>query len=143
EPTFEYRHQSDTYVWMDCRVLGRGDARPIARAHVSPPAGLLTAPGPMWNYAWSGPLGPSPAGREVTVEIECTVHQGSVGFVLWQENGDRFLSREIIMEARTGSQRLCLTTAAYASDTRLLTRRATALGASEYRIDEIEVREAL
>jgi SAM-dependent methyltransferase len=143
EPTFEHRHQSDTYIWMDCRVLGRGDARPIARAQVPAPTGVLTAPGPMWNYAWSGPLGPSPAGREVTVEIECTVHQGSVGFVLWQENGDRFLSREVIIEARTGSQRLCLTTAAYESDTRLLTRSATALAASDYRIEAIEVREAL
>jgi SAM-dependent methyltransferase len=143
EPTLEHRHQSATYVWMDTQVLGKGDARPLARKRVAVPIELLTAPGPIWNHAWSTPLGPSPAGQAVTVEIECTVARGSVGFVLWQERGDRFLSREVIMEARTGSQRLCLTTNAYEPDTRLLTRSATALGASEYRISSIELRQAL
>jgi SAM-dependent methyltransferase len=143
EPTFEHRHQSDTYVWMDSRVTGRSDASMIARKRVPAPAETLMAPGPMWNYAWSTPLGPSPAGPAVTVEIECIVDKGSVGFALWLERDDRFISREIIMEARTGSQRLCLSTDAYEPDGRLLTRSATALGASEYRISSIELRQAL
>jgi SAM-dependent methyltransferase len=143
EPIFEHRHQSDTYVWMDCRLLGQGDDGPIARKLVTAPAELLTAPGPMWNYAWSTPLGPSPASQAVTVEVECTVDRGSIGCVLWQEEGDRFLSREVILEARTGRQRLCLTTAAYEPDAKLLTRSATALGATEYRIGSIELRQAL
>ena len=82
-------------------------------------------------------------GPAVTVEIECIVDKGSVGFALWLERDDRFISREIIMEARTGSQRLCLSTDAYEPDGRLLTRSATALGASEYRISSIEMRQAL
>ena len=143
EPMLEHRHQSDTYIWMDCCVLGRGEGGPIARKAVAVPEHKLTAPGPMWNYAWSMPLGPSPAGAAVTVEIECVVERGSVGFVLHLERGDRFVSREVIIEARTGSQRLYLTTEAYDPETRLLTRSATALGASEYRITSIEVRQSL
>ncbi len=143
EPMLEYRHQSDSYVWMDARVVGKGDGRPLARKRVTPPPEMLTAPGPMWNYARSMPLGPSPAGAAVTVEIECVVDKGSVGFVLWLEGEDWFISREVILEARTGSQRLYLSTTTYEPDTRLLTRSATALGASEYRITSIEARAAL
>jgi SAM-dependent methyltransferase len=143
DPTFEHRHQSNAYIWMDCQVLGRGDAKPLKRKQVPAPDELLIAPGPMWNYAWSTSLGPSPSGDAVTVEIECTIERGSVGFVLWQERGDRFISRETIIEARTGSQRLCLMTDAYEPDARLLTRSATALGPSEYRIASIEMRQSL
>ena len=57
--------------------------------------------------------------------------------------GDQFISREVIMEARTGSQRLYLSTEAYGPDVQPLTRSATALGASEYRITSIELRPAL
>jgi hypothetical protein len=97
----------------------------------------------MWNYAWSMPLGPSPAGDAVTVEIECVVETGSVGFVLLLDPGDRFISREVIMVARTGSQRLHLSTAAYEPDVRLMNRNATALGLSKFRITSIELRQAL
>jgi hypothetical protein len=83
------------------------------------------------------------ARQAVTVEIECTVAKGSVGFVLWLEYGDRFISCEIVMEARTGNQRFCLSTEAYEPDARLLTRSATALGASEYWISSIELRQVL
>jgi hypothetical protein len=71
------------------------------------------------------------------------VEKGSVGFVLFLERENRFISREVILEARTGSQRLCLSTSAYESDTQLLTRSATALGTSEYRMTSIELRQAL
>jgi len=47
------------------------------------------------------------------------------------------------MEARTGSQRLYLSTTAYEPDTLLLTRSGTALGASAYRLTSIELRQAL
>ena len=137
EPTLEYRHQSDNYVWMDSLVIGKGDAAPIAHKKVPAPTKPLTAPGPMWNYAWSTPLGPSPAGAVVTVEIECVIEKGSVGFALKHGREDRFISREIIMEARTGNQCLYLTTAAYEPDTVLMTRSAMALGVSEYRITSI------
>ena len=78
----------------------------------------------MWNYAWSMPLGPSPAGAAVTVEIDCSIEKGSVGFVLRLGGGDQLISREVIMEARTGSQRLYLSTEAYGPDVQLLTRSA-------------------
>lgn len=143
EPTFEHRHQSDTYVWLDARVTGKGDAESIARRTVPVPTETLTAPGPIWNYAWRAPLGPSPAGAAVTVQIECIIDRGSVGFVLRPERENRFMSREVILEARTGSQQLYLTTESYEPDTQLLTRSATALGASQYRITSIELRQAL
>jgi SAM-dependent methyltransferase len=143
EPIFEHRHQSDTYVWMDCTLVGRDDQGEIARIAVRPPDGPLTALGPLWNYAWAGPLGRSPAGREVTVEVECVVEEGSVGFVLRHGRDDRFISREVIVEARTGSQRLYLTTDVYETDTLLLTRSATGLGDSRYHITSIDLRRAL
>jgi len=98
---------------MDTRVVGKGEAMPIVRRAVTVPDDTLVAPGPMWNYAWSTPLGPSPAADAVTVEIECVVDTGSVGFALWLEGEDRMISREVIVEARTGSQSLCLSTTAY------------------------------
>jgi hypothetical protein len=101
------------------------------------------AEGPIWHYGWRMPLGPSPAGVAVTAEIECVVDKGSVGFVLYLERENRFLSREVILEARTGSQRLHLSTAAYEPDTMLLTRSCTSLGASAYRLTSIEVRQSL
>lgn len=143
EPIMERRFESDTYVWMDCRVLGRADDRPIARRRVEEPTEPLHAAGPIWNYAWRMPLGPTPAGADVTVELECVVDRGSVGFVLLHPTEDRFISRETIVEARTGNQRLYLTTNAFETDVRLLTRCATALGNCEYRIKSIELREAL
>jgi SAM-dependent methyltransferase len=143
EPIFEHRHQSDTYVWMDCRLAGPGPAGEIRRRTVRAPLDPITAPGPIWNYAWRAALGPSPAGSAVTVEIECVVEEGSVGFVLRHGSQDRFISREVIVEARTGSQRLYLTTDAYEPDTLLLTRSATALGESRYFITSIDLRQAL
>ena len=143
ETIMERRFESDAYVWMDSRVLGRRDDTPIKRRRVQAPPGLLSAPGPMWNYAWRTPLGPSPASAAVTVEIDCVVERGSVGFVMLHPSKDRFISREIIVEARTGNQRIHLATDAYEADARLLTRCATALGTCEYRISSIDVREAL
>jgi SAM-dependent methyltransferase len=143
ESIMERRFESDTYIWMDCRVLSRGDDRPIARRRVQEPAELLYALGPLWNYAWRTSLGSSPAGASVTVDLECVVDRGSVGFVLLHPTEDRFISREIIVEARTGNQRIYLTTDVYEADVRLLTRCATALGNCEYRIKSIELREAL
>jgi SAM-dependent methyltransferase len=143
QPTFEHRFGSDTYVWMDSQVIGRGDGAPIARSKVPVPDEKLIAEGPIWNYAWRTSLGPSPAGVAVTVEIECVIEKGSVGFVLFLEREDRFLSREVILEARTGSQLLYLSTTVYEPDAMLLTRSGTNLGASEYRITSIEVRQSL
>jgi SAM-dependent methyltransferase len=140
ELIFDHLFQSDAYVWMDSRVLGKGDALPITRTKVPVPDQKLIAPGPIWNYAWSTSLG-SPLGTAaVTVEIECVVDTGSVGFVLWLEREDRFVSREVIVEARTGIQRFYLSTSAPERDARLLTRSATALGVSEYRVISIEMR---
>jgi SAM-dependent methyltransferase len=143
QPTLEHRFGSDTYIWMDCQVIGRGETPLTARSKVAVPDETLIAAGPIWHYAWRTPLGPSPADVAVTIEIECVVEKGSVGFVLFLERENRFISREVILEARTGSQRLCLSTTAYESDTQLLTRSATALGTSEYRMTSIELRQAL
>jgi hypothetical protein len=66
-----------------------------------------------------------------------------VGFVLRPSDEDRFISREVIVDARTGSQRLYLTTNEYDADTLLLTRSATALAESRYYITSLELRQAL
>jgi hypothetical protein len=71
------------------------------------------------------------------------MRMGSVWFVLGLGGGDQFISREVIMEARTGSQRLHLSTEACGPDVHLLTRSATALGVGEYCITSIELRQAL
>jgi SAM-dependent methyltransferase len=139
----ECRYESDSFIWIDCEVLGREAETPIARRSVAAPSGTLVTPGPIWSHARSVALGPSPAGRAVTVEIECHVDSGSVGFALWLEYDNRFVSREVIMESRTGQQRLYLTADTYSPDVQLLTRNATALGASKYRIASISVRQAL
>lgn len=143
EPILERRFESDTYIWMDCRVLGRGADRPIMRRRIQEPTDRLYAPGPLWNYAWQMGLGPSPGGAAVTVELDCVIDRGSVGFVLLHPVEDRFISRELIAEARSGDQRIYLTTDAYQPDARLLTRCATGLGSCEYWIKSIELREAL
>jgi hypothetical protein len=136
-----YRHQSDTYIWLDAKIIGKGDAEAIRRSTVKPPAKPLKTPDPLWAHAWSTPVGRSSAGAAVTVEIECIVDVGSVGFVL--ERDRRFISREVIVEARTGSQRLYLSTTTYEGDVLLLTRNASALGPSRYSVTSIELRRSL
>lgn len=143
ETVLERPFESDSYVWMDCRLAGRGEDVPLARRAVQPPQQPLVAPGPLWNYAWTGELGPSPAGPAVTVEIDCVVERGSVGFGLQRGDEDRYISREVIVEARTGSQQIHLRTDCYAPDTILRTRSASALGDSRFRIEAIELRQAL
>lgn len=143
EPVLERRFESDAYVWLDAVVAGRGEDRPVARRAVPPPGGSLQAPGPLWTYAWQMPLGPSPAGRAVTVEVDCVVERGSIGFSLLDPREDRFVSREVIVEARTGEQRLYLPTDRFDTDVRLLVRSATALGASAWRFAALELRETL
>jgi hypothetical protein len=143
-PILQYRHESDSYVWLDCQVHDRHPSSDIIpRRAVTVKNEAHFAPGPIWTYAWSMPLGPSPAGPSVTVEIDCTISRGTVGFILWNESENRFHSREVILEARTGTQRLYLTTAAYDPAIRLLTRSATALGGSEYNIELVELRLAI
>ena len=99
--------------------VGKGDTGPIARRNVSPPEDADSCRADvelrLARAAWA-----LPAGAAIRVEIECSIEEGSVGFVLRPEREDRFISREVIMEARTGNQRLCLTTEPYESDALLL-----------------------
>src|SRR5215475_8752156 len=90
---------------VDRSVLGYGGERPIEHQPVQEPAGLLYAAGPIRNHAWQAPFW-SPDRTAVTGEIECVVEGGSVGFVLLHPTENRFTSHEIIVEARTGDQRL-------------------------------------
>lgn len=137
----EYRHYSDTFVWFDATVVGKSNGGPIKRLTVEAPRKLLKTPAPLWAHAWSTPLGPSPAGATVTVEIECTIGTGSVGLVL--EQGGRFVSREVIVEARAGTQQHTVATKAFGDDVLLLTRNASAMGPSHYRIHSIALRETI
>lgn len=143
QTVLEHRFESDAYIWIDCRVLGRREGGEIARRTVSVPGGALSAPGPMWTYACSLPLGPSPGGRTVTVEIDCQVETGAVGFGLQSGHEDRYVSREVIVDARPGSQLVRLRTDSYEPGTLLRTRSATALGATRYKIQAIEIYQSL
>ena len=143
EPVLEHRFESDAYIWMDCRVLGRRGDGETPRWSVAVKEGAMSAPGPMWNYAWSLPLGRSPSASSVTVEIDCVVETGSVGFGLQSGQDDRYVSREVIVDSRTGSQLIRLRTDSYDAGTMLRTRSATALGESRYRIQSIELYHSL
>lgn len=139
ETVLEHRFESDAYIWIDCRVLGRRPKAEIVRHSLMPPKSLLSAPGPMWNYAWSMPLASTLAGPLVTVEIDCQVDTGAVGFGLQSGAEDRYISREVIVDARTGSQLLRLKTDTFERGTILRTRSATALGETRYRINSVEL----
>ena len=76
-----------------------------------------------------------------TVEIICSVESGTVGLALERDGG--FVSREVMIEARSGSQLAYLPTSAFRSSTKLSARNASALGPSRFRIEAVKLRATL
>lgn len=140
-PLLEYRFSSDSFIWLDAEIVSR-TAPPLhpAQQVVAPVGTLVAAPG-LWLEAWSMPLPGLVGAAAVTVDIECRVETGSIGFALLRDG--RPVSREVIVEARTGSQLLHLTTSALDRGVKLVTRNGSALGGGRFEILSIRLRPAL
>lgn len=140
-PLLEYRFHSENFIWMDAEVVSR--AAPAMKPAVlcrTPTDSHDASPG-LWREAWSMPLDGLAKVSAVTACVECTVERGSIGFALVRDG--RHVSREIVVEARTGSQQLHLTTSSFGAGVRLVTRNASALGAGRFTLTSITMREAL
>lgn len=140
EFNLEYRHESNAYIWLDCQVIGQHSSSKGPIIEIAAPNKRLAASGKLWDYAWSAPLPMTSAAGPIAIEIEAEVQQGSVGFVAWKEEGDEFLSREVIVDTSTGNQLIYLKVEEPQPNLRLLTRNASARGTSFYQINSIRVR---
>jgi SAM-dependent methyltransferase len=141
QPLLEYRFHSDNYIWLDAEVVSRAAPSMKSAMRCPTPKGWLDATPGLWREAWSTALAGSAEASAVTVSVECTVERGSIGFALVRDG--RHVSREIVVEARTGSQQIHLTTASFVDGVRLVTRNASALGAGRFEVTSIAMREAL
>jgi hypothetical protein len=78
----------------------------------------FTLTGKMWSYGASIGLKDNALLRQVpaaegfvwALDLEVTIDKGAAGFVLTRENRDDFVGREIMLDARSGTQRLTITT---------------------------------
>lgn len=140
-PLLEYRFSSDSFVWLDAEVVSRDAPQSQPAIQLEAPAGMLTAAPGLWREAWSMPLrglGPTSA---VTVDLECMVEAGSIGFVVARDG--RPVAREMIVEARTGSQLVHIATSAFDRDMSLVARNCSALGGGRFRVISVKMRPAL
>ena len=141
KPLLEYRFSSDSFIWLDAEVVA-WDAPPLQPAmRLEAPAGMLAAAPGLWRETWSMPLGGPGGTPAVTVDVECTVEAGSIGFALVR-NG-RHVSREVIVEARTGSQLVHITTSECDREVKLVARNCSALGGGQFQVISIKMRPAL
>jgi SAM-dependent methyltransferase len=141
----EHRHHSDQYIWLDVILDGRQ-----ADDSVSPPRSV---PVPRRRFRTPrdfGSSGPSFAlglprleasAAETTVEIDCTVDQGSVAF--WLQCEGRPLCRESIADLGLGSRLLYLSTPEFSAGVKIATRNAAAHGSSRFALKSVTVRSAL
>ena len=140
-PVLEYRFHSENYIWLDAEVVSRAAPGMKPAVVCRTPTGSHDASPGLWREAWSMPLAGLAGVSAVTVFVECSVATGSIGFALARDG--RHVSREIVVEARTGSQQLHLTTSSFGEGVRLATRNASALGAGRFEVTSITMREAL
>jgi hypothetical protein len=111
---------------VDAKVVSRDAPRLQPAIQLEAPPGMLVAAPGLWREAWSMPLRGLGGTSAVTVDLECMVEEGSIGFVL--ARGGRPVSREMIVEARTGSQLVHLATSKFDRDASLTARNCSALG---------------
>lgn len=141
EPLLEHRFSSESFVWLDAKVVSR-EAPPLRPAiQLEAPAGMLIAAPGLWRKAWSMPLPCLDGTLAVTVDVECMVEAGSIGFTLARD--DRPVSREMIVEARTGSQLVHMTTAEFDREVNLVARNCSALGGGRFQVISVKMRQAL
>lgn len=137
-PVLDFRFFGDSYIWLEAEVNGRHEAQqnPVQRALGR--GAVTLAPG-LWRAGETLSL-PS-YGPSATVEVECTVGSGSVGFTL--ERGGKAISREAYAESRAGDQLLYLSTDAYGDGVSLSTRNVSALGPAQYTLSSVTIRQTL
>ena len=141
EAVFEHRFNSDSFIWMDAIYTGRKPDENLPKIELRPPTKSIKTPRGLWTWAWSMPLGDALHREAVTVEIVCTVQSGTVGFAL--ERDGRFISREVMAEARTGNQLVYVSTATFGPGISLAARNTSALGLSRFKIESISLRSTL
>jgi SAM-dependent methyltransferase len=141
EPLLEHRFSSDSFVWLDAKVVSRDAPRLQPAIQLEAPTGMFVAAPGLWREAWSMPLRGLGGTSAVTVDLECMVEEGSIGFVL--ARGDRPVSREMIVEARTGSQLVHLATSKFDRDASLTARNCSARGGGRFRVISVKLRPAL
>jgi hypothetical protein len=142
ETVFEHRFNSDQFIWMDARYAETGSREALPRpVAVTPPANMITTPPFLWRHAWSMPLDDIDQGEAITAEIVCSVQSGTIALAF--ERGGHRVSREILAEARTGTQLLYLSTSVFGPGIRLTVRNGSALGSSRLRIKSISLRPSL
>jgi hypothetical protein len=142
ETVFEHRFDSDHFIWMDALYAGSASAEELPqRVVVAPPTEAITTPPFLWHLAWSMPLDDIIRGEAITAEIICSVESGTIGLV-FERNG-QFVSREVLAEARAGTQLLYVTTSAFGPGVKLTVRNGSALGPSRLKIESISLRPEL
>ena len=105
------------------------------------PSGLLFAAPGLWRDAWSMPLLRGSHPPAVTVDVECAIEAGAISFTLAKDG--RAVSREIVAEARIGSQLLHLVTPAFEEGVRLVARNGSALGGGRFQVMAVTIRPTL
>jgi hypothetical protein len=141
ETVLEYRFNSNNYIWMDAMYGGDSLHEDTPRVSVASPAEAITTPPHLWNWAWSTPLNDAIRGKAITAEIICSAESGAIGFAF--ERDGRFVSPEVLAEARSGNQLLYVSTSTFCPGTRLTARNASALGPSRLKIESITLRPTL
>ncbi len=165
----DYKFHSDYYIWMDLEVVSRDAtseaagaagqpalgqvARPLGRLIRSlqrlvglrpapeTPSGLLFAAPGLWREAWSMPLMRGDRLAAVTVDVECLIEAGSISFTLAKDG--HAVSREIVAEARVGSQLLHLATPTFDDGVCLIARNGSALGGGRFQVMAVTMRPTL
>ncbi len=169
----DYKFHSDYYIWMDLEVASRdaSPGEPGAASSTAPgpapgrvasplgrlirslcrvvgvpsrpeiPSGLLFAAPGLWRDAWSMPLLRGSHPPAVTVDVECAIEAGAISFTLAKDG--RAVSREIVAEARIGSQLLHLVTPAFEEGVRLVARNGSALGGGRFQVMAVTIRPTL
>jgi SAM-dependent methyltransferase len=137
----DLKFSSDSFIWLDVLVTGQLLDVDAKREEIAPPAAPITTPPHLWNFAWSTPLVGFSDVRNLTVEVNCVVETGTVGFGI--ERNGQFISREVMAEARSGSQILYLSTTDFGADVSLSARNTSALGPSRFKVLSIVLRHSL
>jgi FkbM family methyltransferase len=141
ETVLEYRFNSDSFVWMDAVYAGLSSDVLPQPEEITPPRHLIVTPPSIWNNAWSMDLNGTRLDGNVTAEIVCLIEFGAIG-IAFEQNG-KFVSREVIVGARTGTQLLYISTMDFGPGTGLTVRNASGLGASQMEIESIKLRRTL
>ena len=137
-PVLDLRFSGDSYIWLEAEMAGKHGPRQGPVQGPRRTDAVVITPG-LWRDGDAISL-PS-YGPLATVEIDCAIAAGSIGFTLMR--GGKNISREAYAESRVGSQLLYLPTDTYGEGVSLCSRNVSALGAARYVINSVTVRQTL